>query len=48
MLTAFAICYFISEISLSSLEVFNYGQGLIFLIILAAVIDFGIWTLEES
>ena len=45
MLTAFAICYFFNEINLTHP---CYTQGLVFLIILAAVIDFGIWTLGES
>lgn len=46
MLTAFAICYYFSEMTL--ITPFNYCQGLLFLIILAAVVDYGIWTLGDS
>jgi hypothetical protein len=46
MLTSFAIYYTLCEVSLSSS--FNQGQGFLFLILLAAVIDCGIWTLGDS
>jgi hypothetical protein len=46
MLTAFAMCYFLCEISL--IHPVNYIQGFLFLILLAAVIDYGIWNLGDS
>lgn len=45
MLTALAICYFFSEISLTRPD---YIQGLIFLVVLAAALDYGIWNLGDS
>jgi hypothetical protein len=45
MLTAFAITWFFSEIFLSGSATFT---SFIFLIILAAILDFGMWTLGDS
>jgi hypothetical protein len=46
MLTAFAICYFLCEVGLAY-SVKNIS-GFLFLIILAAIVDYGIWELNES
>jgi hypothetical protein len=46
MLTAFAICYYFSEVVLTHpfTEIINF----ICLVVFAAILDYGLWTLGES